>query len=438
MYAQRMHSLAWVSCFVLPVAYSSIISNPAYSNEAQSEIGEAESAPATPAPSKVDIAKALESRGGVSFMDPHLCDVLEFIETAYDVPILIDIAAVYIPDSLQAVEDLKKLPAEEWQDTQPHYFTDGMLDSLDLRDLTLIEILDEICGALGLIYVAEPGYIWISTVDPTARAAEPEPESRFRAYENEARKQERTSLAFDAIHITEVLESLQRTYGVNLVLDYRAVRPKDWEYLWPRTFAIPQGYATDGHVSIISVKDIEIRDMLKAVLRPLGLSFETRDDAVVISSAARLAQPDSLAAKLISPAAMCKIMPAYNLPPTFVDSDGKLIAHVQHYLALLAIEESSSGEVRARIRSRHEGAFFVPRDTLGATGGMDIRAVHDTTRYSEGDVLSPLRSTRIGWHFEGDAFEDFQLIRIDTAAGCCTIFDEELGREVEICLPQGE
>jgi hypothetical protein len=431
MNTHAMYPLAWVSCFVLLVVYSSIVSNPAIANEIQSDIGEAKSASAESTPSKVDIAKAMESRGGVYFAEAYLWEVLEYLTQAYPVPFLIDTAAVYVPESPDPVDDPRSL-AEEWLYAQPHYFTDGMFDSIELQGLTLFGILDEICGTLGLTYISEPGYIWISTANPDARAVKPEPVSRFQAYGNEAHMQEKRSLVYEAVHLSQVLESLQKTCGVNLLLDDRVVRPEYWESLWPRTYAIPEGYATDGYIRIIFVKNIEIRDMLKAVLRPLGLTFEARDDVVVILSAARLAQRDILEAQLLSLAAIDKKWSAMRSPVAPVDSSGKPTASIQHYFTLLAIEEDASGAVRARIRLRQGGSYY---GKLGfSTGAIDY---HKTT-YSEGDVLHPLKAVQVGCYFEGDTLDDFQLIRIDTAAGCCTIFDEELGREVEICLPPGK
>ena len=134
------------------------------------------------------------------------------------------------------------------------------------------------------------------------------------------------------------------------------------------------------------------------LLRPLNLTYDVRDNALVISSAERLAQSDSVNESLMTPDAMGNRMKAYRAGLSSVRSSPDPVYPPPGTLRLLRVQEYAFGEPRARILSAY----------------------------------------RNRWYEEGDAFEHYQLIEIDLISGCCTIFDEELGRLIEICLPQDE
>jgi len=153
------------------------------------------------------------------------------------------------------------------------------------------------------------------------------------------------------------------------------------------------------------MKNVELRDFFKVLLRQLNLSYDVRDNALVISSAERLAQSDSLRESLMTPDAMAEKMKAYRAviasvrsSRSEVPSNPERIPDPVKTLTLLDLQETSSGEARAQIQS----------------------------------------ARRRGWYSEGDAFEQFQLLDIDLISRCCTIFDEELGRRYELCLALDE
>ena len=258
--------------------------------------------------SKVDFDAVMQSRVGVVFEDIHLYGITEFLSETYKFPILIDAGAVFIPDASQAAEEIERLSAEDENDGEREYFTDGIFETIDMRDMMLFEILDELTSALGLSYVSEPGFIWISTRSLIATEVKREPDARFDVYDNEERARQKAGVVFNDIHLADVLDFISDTYEVNLALDYRVVQLSEKS---ARPREIPQGYVTDGMISYINMKNIELRDVLKVILRPLNLSFAVRDNAVVISSAERLAQSDSLNESLMTPDAMGNRMKAY-------------------------------------------------------------------------------------------------------------------------------
>ncbi len=374
----------------------------------ESEVGakEAETAPErveqpseSAETSEMGIAGLLQNRlGMLAFEDMYLWDMAEYIERPSGLPpILIDAGAVYIPDASQAVEDENNEERE--------YFSDGMFESIEMMEMTLFEMLDHICSASGLSYISEPGFIWISTPSLITSEVHREPNARFDPYENEENAFKKASVVFNDIHLIEVLEFINETYNVNMMLDYRVVQPNVTPSL-PRPQEIPQGYVSDGWVPYIRVRNIELRDLFEVLLRPLNLSYEVRDNAVVISSAERLAQSDSLNESLMTGDAMGEKMKAYRASMTSVQSSGPGIPSSPNQTSapletvrLLSIKETASGVRRAYVQ---------------------------------------LRGQRSYWYSEGWAIEQFRLIDIDLISGCCTMFDEELSQEFEICLPEEE
>ncbi len=347
--------------------------------------------------SKIDLAVLLQTPVGVVFEDIYLWDILEFAAKTYKLPILIDAGAVYIPDALQGTEKAEGLIGEDEKNDEREYYTDGMFESTDMKDMTVFEILDELCSALALSYISEPGFIWISTASLIASEVKYEPDARFDAYKNEEQALNKAGLAMNDMHLSTILDFINDTYEVNIVLDYRVVRPAEKPKL-SRPHEIPPGYVSDGWVPYISMKNVELRDLLKALLRPLNLSYEVRDNAVVVSSAARLEQSDSLNESLMTPDAMGNRMKAYRAGLSSVRSSPDRTFPPPGTLRLLRVQEYAFGEPRARILSAY----------------------------------------RNKWYEEGDAFEHYQLIEIDLISGCCVIFDEELGRRYELCLPEDE
>ena len=344
---------------------------------------------------KTYMASILQSPVSMTFEDIYLWHILEFIGAQYEVRILIDAGAVYIPDASQATGDGNTKERE--------YFSDGIFESIDITDMTLFEMLDHICNASGLSYISEPGFIWISSPSLIAAEVRREPDARFDSYENEENALKKGSIVFDDIHIRDVLEFIGQQHHVNLMIDYRVIQPNEKPSL-PRPHEIPQGYASDGWVAYTSAKNIELRDCLKVLLRPLNLSYAVRDNAIVISSADRLAQSDPLKESLMTPGEMDNKMKAYRTAMTAIQPSAPQVppepeqeSEPVKTITLLHLQETTSG-ARAQFESM-----------------MGRR-----------------------WYREGNAFGPFRLLAIDLKSGCCTILDEELGEEFELCMPQDE
>ena len=260
--------------------------------------------------SGVDFAAILQSPVGIVFEDLPLCDVVDFIGSTYNLPILIDVGAVYVPDEKRASEDAQNIDARRRANADREYYTDGMFESIQFDDLTLVEILDEFCGALGLAYVSEPAYIWISTAELIAYEVTPTAGESYDIHTNVGRADETVGMTMQDAHLEQVLELLRDTYAVNIVVDYGVVRPNMDEL--PLYFGdIPPGYASNGWMAYVSMKNVMLEDALEGILRPLGLTYEVTNEAVVISSAERLAQPELMEGALLSPQAICAQLKGY-------------------------------------------------------------------------------------------------------------------------------
>jgi hypothetical protein len=67
------------------------------------------------------------------------------------------------------------------------------------------------------------------------------------------------------------------------------------------------------------------------------------------------------------------------------------------------------------------------------TDDLGIRVLR-IRELASGGYMAQLRTSRVAWYREGQAFEDFQVLSIDPNAGCVTLFVESLQRAVTICL----
>lgn len=134
------------------------------------------------------------------------------------------------------------------------------------------------------------------------------------------------SIEFDDIHIKSALEYLQDTFEVNFVLDQRVVRPEPPEgglsvpgagapvAVAATNAEGPLGgrpYTTDGVVTYIKLLDTPLKDVLTALLKPLGLTFQIRGHAVWVSTPAQFSSDQEVS------------------PPSALFSDGAILTRLQ-------------------------------------------------------------------------------------------------------------
>ncbi len=87
-------------------------------------------------------------------------------------------------------------------------------------------------------------------------------------------------LEFKDAHLSEVLDFFLETYELDIIVDKRVVPLRDWE-------GVPgegNTYVTDGRIAYINLKNVSMREALKALLRPLGLTYSVQRSFIWISS----------------------------------------------------------------------------------------------------------------------------------------------------------
>jgi hypothetical protein len=92
----------------------------------------------------------------------------------------------------------------------------------------------------------------------------------------------------DRVHLIDFCDYLIEAYDISIVIDSRVVRPPNGPVdAADNPNATPVGipeYVTDGFGPYINFKDMTMRNILKAVLKPLNLDYSVQRDFVWISS----------------------------------------------------------------------------------------------------------------------------------------------------------
>ena len=90
-------------------------------------------------------------------------------------------------------------------------------------------------------------------------------------------------MTFQDTHLQDILDFISENYEINIIFDNRVVRPKE-----PNRVDPDAKYETDGMIDYVTLKNIPLREALKYILRPLGLSYSVQQSVVWIST------PDSI------------------------------------------------------------------------------------------------------------------------------------------------
>jgi hypothetical protein len=91
---------------------------------------------------------------------------------------------------------------------------------------------------------------------------------------------ETTHVDLEDIHLMNVMEFLQDSYGISMVYDSRVIAPMaGWALTWPE-----ERFITDGMVRKLNLRDATIEKILTAALTPLNLVYKVRGNVVWVSS----------------------------------------------------------------------------------------------------------------------------------------------------------
>lgn len=232
---------------------------------------------------KAEVQRILESPISLEFENIHLAEIIEYISDGHNLNIAMDTRVV-------APRQEPGRPRLEANDT---YVTDGIVKHIDVRNVLMGDALRALCPPLGLDFAINKGIVFIA---PTDRLAADGLAGLANTDDNsDPALQVPASLAFDNVHISQILTFIGDTYDVDSVIDYRTVAPEPSPDSTPESAAEPgtalePPYVTTGNVPYIALKDVSLAQGLAALLLPLNLTYAVEDGFVWISTPERIAE----------------------------------------------------------------------------------------------------------------------------------------------------
>lgn len=223
---------------------------------------------------RAEVTRTLHQKVSIEFEGIHIREILDFLSESYDVNMVLDESVM--PARVKARTGATEPIAPD--SSQHEYATDGMVPTIDLEDVKLSDALSALTRPLGLEYVVEPGFIWISTPEQLSVDFIPDSPQRYALYDMQQQLEEPTSIKFEnQIHLCEILSVVADSHDVNILCDWRVVAPP------PK-----HPHAGDGIIPAIGVKDVELCDALKPLCRLLNLTYSVEDGFVFFSTAKQI------------------------------------------------------------------------------------------------------------------------------------------------------
>ncbi len=208
------------------------------------------------------------------FKHQHLAEILVALEKQTQIRFLLDRRAVGIPGTTPL--DAATPPA-----TRP-YPADGRIETVRVQNQPLDEALDGILGGIGLKAVLAPGYLWISTPDQIERDAMSYPRERYDNYPGMESLKKPITIAFDDVHVAEVLLFIHEVYkAIPIAIDWRVIAPTTG----PAEYPIHAGdEVTDGIIHSINLNTVRLDDALRILARLTNTTLIVRQDYVWLTS----------------------------------------------------------------------------------------------------------------------------------------------------------
>lgn len=168
--------------------------------------------------------KALLDPVSIEFKGEHVAHILEFLADYVGINIVLDSRAVPSPGPRgMTSEEYRALVWERYPKTAPAYVTDGLVESVNLRDVPLSVALEHLLYPLGLVYDAKPFGVFVTTAEAAGDTVEDEDDDVL-ARANQALS-ENVSLEFRYEHVVRILEFVSEYIKTNIVVDQRVVAP---------------------------------------------------------------------------------------------------------------------------------------------------------------------------------------------------------------------
>jgi RNA polymerase sigma-70 factor (ECF subfamily) len=251
-----------------------------------------------------DARKALEERIAevkisLGFNGEHITEIADFMGEYLDLTIVVDPRAVAAKGAVQMVAPpgVQRSAEGDGSDTAaplpeegtPPVFTKvveapGPKVNVDLKETPLKDVLDEILSPHKLSYHVEPGVLWVSTPELMKGEITLQGTPLADTESIDAAMGQRVTLKFENESLTAVLEFLSEFLEINIRLDQRVVTPEG------ALDEAPSTIVTDGIVPYVNLREVALSQVLRALLRPLNLSYSLEPGYVWVSSRALLEQ----------------------------------------------------------------------------------------------------------------------------------------------------
>ena len=223
-----------------------------------------------------DIEIKLAKTGTIVFENTHLTEILDFISASVNpLNFVVDWRVVEKPGEAPGVE------VSEPKGGPYTVVTDGMVQSIDVRDKPWREVLQALLEPLGLIFDTQPNYVWISSqamLDTDAKR--PGIPERYPNTQILKRLKSPVALEFENIHLRDLLDFFADSYDINMILDDCVIPPlADGKSTCKR----PR-YVTDGWVPCLKLRDIPVDEAIEALLRPMDLIPVVQYNFLLITS----------------------------------------------------------------------------------------------------------------------------------------------------------
>ncbi|HUW59995.1 MAG TPA: M56 family metallopeptidase [Candidatus Bathyarchaeia archaeon] len=260
------------------------------------------------------LKQALDAPVSLDFTDFHVSEIADFVTETYELNVVLDWRVIAPPPKPSAPAGapgggpptaqpqetppagtppapmpgafpatpgmpsggLGPVPRKEGSPDSGSYVTDGMVYHLNLTDIPLRDALSALLRTLNLTFVTYPNLLFVTSKE-MAFADSVRSRPGLPPYKEFADVlSSEMSWEFTDIHISEAIEFVSETYGLNFMVDWRAVTP-------PRTPAGPKTVST-GFLPRINVQSAPLGEVLDVVLRSMNLTFCTEKNYIWISS----------------------------------------------------------------------------------------------------------------------------------------------------------
>ncbi len=235
-------------------------------------------------PARERMEEKLDIHVDINFGPSRIEEIVEFLERTVGINIVIDERVIVYPD----------MPPDTALTGRGGITPtiDPEISGILMTDIPLRDALRGLTNQIGLDYLVTDHFVWVSR--PDVLESEEEwirnmPSSGMPETELEQRLDTSVDLNFGTSHVWDIIEFLERSVGVNIILDHRVVTYPDDPM---RAVSAGQVFPkTDPNIHGLLFTDIPLRHAVKALVSKLGLDYIVTEHFVWVS------RPDVLASE---------------------------------------------------------------------------------------------------------------------------------------------